>query len=243
MRTTEPYLAAAEFGNRGSVPAAGSRERWGLTSRGWWVLVAGLLVREAFSFWTGHPYDFEVWIRTGYEVAHGTNPYNGFWPAVPGVSFSYFSTTLPAAAYLPFWSELLGGLYRVWEAVGDGNRFVLYFLLKQPGILADVASAYLLSRLAQRWTANARTALAVLSFWSFFPYAIVITAIWGQFDSIVVVVLLALLYARGPLERNLGIGLGILVKWLTVILLPLEVLRERGARRLRCSPRSRSRSS
>ena len=196
------------------------------------VLGVGLLVREAFSFWTGHPYDFEVWIRTGYEVAHGTNPYDGFWPAVPGVSFSFLSQTLTSAAYLPFWSGLLGGLYRFWEAVGGGNRFALYFLLKQPGILADIATAYLLCRLVQRWTSNGRAAAAVLSFWALFPYAIAITAIWGQFDSIVVMVLLALLYVRDPLERNLVNGVGIFVKWLTVIFLPLEFLRERGLRRL-----------
>ncbi len=196
------------------------------------VLGVGLLVREAFSFWTGHPYDFEVWIRTGYEVAHGTNPYDGFWPAVLGVSFSFLSQTLTSAAYLPFWSGLLGGLYRFWEAVGGGNRFALYFLLKQPGILADIATAYLLCRLVQRWTSNGRAAAAVLSFWALFPYAIAITAIWGQFDSIVVMVLLALLYVRDPLERNLVNGVGIFVKWLTVIFLPLEFLRERGLRRL-----------
>lgn len=212
--------------------SAGSRHRWGLTSRGWTILAAALLVREAFSFWTGHPYDFESWIRTGYEASHGTNPYSGFWPAVPGVSFAYLSQPLAAAAYLPFWSALLGALYGLWEAVGGGNRFVLYFLIKQPGILADVASAYLLFRLARRWTSDERVALTVLSFWSFFPYAIVITAIWGQFDSIVVMVLLAMLFVRDPLERNLLNGLGIFVKWLTVIFLPLELLREGGLRRI-----------
>jgi hypothetical protein len=214
------------------VETAGTRARWGLSTRAWVLLGTGLLLREAFSFWTGHPYDFEVWIRTGYEVAHGVNPYNGIWPAVPGVSISYYGQLLPSAAYLPFWPELLGGLYRLWEVVGGGNRFVLYFLLKQPGILADIATGYLLSRLVQRWTADRRAAEALLSFWVFFPYAIVISAIWGQFDPIVVMVLLALLFVRSPLERNIVNGIGIFVKWVTVIFLPLEILRERGIRRL-----------
>lgn len=210
--------------------------RW--AARGWRrptrvgsVLLLGLLVREAFSFWTGHPYDFESWIRTAYVVAHGQNPYSAFWPAVPGLSFSYLGTTLTSAAYLPFWPLLLGALYQFWAAVGHGNRFVFYFLLKQPGILADVASAYLLNALAVRWTNNRRLGLRLATFWSFFPYAIIITAIWGQFDAIVVLLLLLLLYARGPLERNLVNGIGILVKWLTVIFLPLELFRERGWRR------------
>ncbi|MGA8710095.1 MAG: glycosyltransferase 87 family protein [Thermoplasmata archaeon] len=214
------------------VSTSDSPRRWPLASRGWIIFVGGFVLREALSFWTGQPYDMESWIRTGFQVSQGTNPYSGFWPAVPGVSFAYPTELLPAAAYLPFWSLLLGEIYRLWDLVGGGNRFVLYFLIKQPGILADVASSYLLYQLARRWTSNERTALRLLFFWAFFPYAIVITAIWGQFDSIVVVVVLFLLWARGPIERNLLYGVGILVKWLTIVFLPLEVLRERGFRRL-----------
>lgn len=212
-----------------SSPSVGRRP---LTALAFRALVAALLVREAFSFWTGHPFDFESWVRTGYVVSNGENPYSAFWPPVPGVSFAYFDQNLTSAAYLPFWPVLLGALYRLWESLGTSNRFVLYFLLKQPGILADVATAYLLYRLVERWTGSVASAESVLVFWSFFPYAIVITAVWGQFDSIVVVVLLGLLYARGPLERAVLDGVGILVKWVTVIFLPLELFRERGVRRL-----------
>jgi len=203
-----------------------------LPKRAWKILLAGLLLREAFSFWTGHPFDFESFVRTGYVVAQGRNPYTAFWPPVPGVSFSYPNQDLTPAAYLPFWPILLGGLYRGWEVTGGGNRFVLYFLLKQPGILADVGSAYLLYRLGERWAGPNGPAMALLAFWSFFPYAIIITAIWGQFDSIIVVLLLLLLYARTPIERSVLYGIGIFVKWLTVIFLPLEVFRDRGVRRL-----------
>ena len=214
------------------VPAPEKPRRSPLTSRAWIVLGAGLLVREAFSFWTGHPFDFESWVRTGYIVSQGQNPYVAFWPPVPGVSFAYLNENLTPAAYLPFWPVVLGELYRAWDLLGGGNRFVLYFLLKQPGILADVACAYLLYRIGERWTGRRSTAMTLLTFWSFFPYAIVITAIWGQFDSILVLVLLVLLYVRTPIERTALYGLGIFVKWLTVIFLPLEVFRDRGVRRL-----------
>ncbi len=211
--------------------APASRRWWSLSSRAWTILIAGFLIREAFSFWTGHPFDFESWIRTGYVVSKGENPYAAFWPAVPGVSFAYLTQPLTPAAYLPFWPVLLGGLYRLWDVVGGGNRFVLYFLLKQPGILADVASAFLLYRIGERWSGETGPALALLTFWSFFPYTIIITAIWGQFDSILVLILLALLYARTPIERSVLYGIGIFVKWLTVVFLPLEVFRDRGWRR------------
>jgi len=205
---------------------------WSLSARGWTILAAGFLLREAFSFWTGHPYDFESWVRTGYQVSLGANPYNGFLPAVPGVSFAYTSQSISAAAYPPFWPLILGGLYRLWDVVGGGNRFVLYFLLKQPVILADIASALLLYHLALRWTSDERAATGVLLFWSFFSYTIIISAIWGQFDSFMVLVLLALLWVGGAVQRDVLYGLGVFVKWLTVIFVPLEFLRERGFRRL-----------
>lgn len=205
--------------------------RWAL-SRLARVLVMGLLIREALSFWTGHPYDFEVWIRTGHAVALGANPYSVPWPSLPGVSIGFLGDSLPSAAYLPFWPVLDGGIYRAWESVGFGNRFVLYFLLKQPGIWADVSTAFLLQRIVAYETGDADRALRVATYWSLFPYAIVITAVWGQFDSIVVALLLGLGFARGPVERNLAWGVGILVKWVTAIFLPFEIFRERGIRRL-----------
>ncbi|MGI0130355.1 MAG: glycosyltransferase family 87 protein, partial [Thermoplasmata archaeon] len=211
--------------------ASARARRWGLSKLGQ-ILLLGLLIREAFSFWTGHPYDFEVWLRTGHAIAHGANPYSVPWPDLPGVSIGYLGQSLPSAAYLPFWPFLLGGLYRLWETVGFGNRFVLYLLVKQPGIWADVLTAYLIYRLIERWTGDASRALAAASFWSLFPYAIVITAIWGQFDSIVVALILAAWLVQGPLERNLLWGVGILIKWVTAIFLPLVIFRERGFRRL-----------
>ncbi len=202
-----------------------------LPRRAWQFLLAGLAICEGFSFWTGHPYDFEVWVRTGYEVAIGNNPYSMNWPAVPGLSFSFFGQTLPSAAYLPFWPLLLGGLYRAWTVVGWDDRFVLYFLLKQPGILANAVIAYLLYQIVFSWTRNSRQATRTLVAWSFFPYSIIVTAIWGQFDAIVVVLVLLVYFSWTPLARSTLYGVGIFVKYVTVIFLPLEFFANRGWRR------------
>jgi hypothetical protein len=198
------------------------------------VLLAGLALREAFSFWTGHPYDLEVWVRTGYVVSHGSNPYLGEWPPVPGVSFGYTGEWLYGAAYLPFWPDIFGGTYVLWEHVGGGNRFALYFLLKQGPIAGDLLVAGLLYRYVLRETHDRRLAIAALSFWMFFPYDILISAIWGQLDSVTTAVVLAVLLASEAqaAERSILWGFGIFAKWVTVIFLPLEFFRNRGYRRL-----------
>ncbi|MCI4343423.1 MAG: hypothetical protein L3J92_04835 [Thermoplasmata archaeon] len=198
------------------------------------ILLLGLLIREAFSFWTGHPYDFEIWIRTGYVVAHGANPYTQPWPPVPGVSFGYTSQDLPSAAYLPFWPDLFGGTYLVWEHIGGQNRFFLYFLLKQGPIAGDIATAWLLYRFVLRETGDLRAAVGALAFWSFFPYDIVIGSIWGQLDPVTNALLLAVLLlaeARAA-TRSIAWGLGVFIKWITAIFLPFELFRQRGWRRL-----------
>lgn len=196
------------------------------------LLLLGLAIREGFSFWTGHPYDFEVWIRTGHVVAAGTNPYVSFWGSVPGVSFAYLDQPLPSAAYPPFWPAVTGLIYRGWAWGGGGDRFLLYFLLKQPVIVADVGVAVLLGRTVRSWTGDEAKAARVRTFWLFFPYAIVVSAIWGQIDAILLLTVLVALRSAGAVRRGLAEGVGIFVKWLPVVFVPLEFFRERGVRRL-----------
>lgn len=206
-------------------------ERRLLAAPAWYALAAGLLIREAFSFWTGHPYDTEVWIRTAWVVSHGHNPYVSFWPPDP-LSIQRQLGTLPSAAYLPFWAVTLSGAFHLYTVVGGGNRFVFYWLIKQPPILGDLLDAWLLYQIVQRWGGDRVRAMGVLWLWLLFPYDIVISAIWGQFDSLIVAVLLAMLLARDSVQRTLLEGFGIFVKWVTIIFVPLEIFRAKGRGRL-----------
>jgi len=110
-----------------------SLRRLSKTPRG--LLLLGLLVREMFSFWTGHPYDLEVWLRNAYFVSHGANPYAAFLPPVPGLSFAYLNDALPGVGYLPPWPLIVASLFRLYSIVPGVSRFVLYFLLTQPPVL------------------------------------------------------------------------------------------------------------
>ena len=92
------------------------------------ALLIGLLIREIFSFWTGHPFDFELWVRLGCAMVHGGDPY-GSLPPVLGLSFAnvYSSQNSATIGYLPFWPILTGLLYIVYSKVGFGNRFRVLF--------------------------------------------------------------------------------------------------------------------
>ena len=80
--------------------------------------------------------------------------------------------------------------------LGAGNRFVYYFMLKQPMILGDVLLAFLLFVYVKRQ--NPDLAPKVLALWLFSPITIIISAIWGTFDSMAMLfVMLALLAPAG----------------------------------------------
>src|SRR3989475_13156487 len=83
-----------------------------------------------------------------------------------------------------------------------------------------------------RWSGNAEVALRGLKFWMLFPYAIIISAIWGMFDAMVAVLIFAFLLSTDAVKGYALIGLGILLKWLPLIYIPYYAFRERGTRRL-----------
>jgi Gpi18-like mannosyltransferase len=192
------------------------------------ALILGIVVREAFSFWTGHPFDFEIWVRTGYWVANGQSPYSSMSLA-PGVSFANdFGGPGAHAAigYLPFWPLLLGAIYELYAMGGSGNRFLYYFMLKQPIIFGDILLAFLLFLyLKQR---HPDRATKVMTLWLFSPFTIILSGMWGIFDSMAMLFVMLALLAPAGRTRSAWEGIAIFVKSIPVLfILPLSYSRER----------------
>lgn len=197
------------------------------------TLALGVVFREVFSFWTGHPTDFELWVRLGYAMLHGGDPY-GSLQAVPELSFAsvfYGDTNAPTIAYLPFWPMITGIIYLLYSVVGFGNRFVYYFLLKQPVIAGDIALAFLLHSYVK--SRNPNRSIWVLRFWAFCPFMIIISGIWGMFDSIAMCFLMVSLTAPNQIKRGALAGLATFSKSLPIIYsVPLTLSKLRDFRGL-----------
>lgn len=192
------------------------------------LLLLGLVIREVFSFWTGHPYDFELWVRLGYAMVNGGDPYGSLAP-VPGLSFAniYSLRDTATIAYLPFWPIVTGVLFMVYSVVGFGDRFVYYFLLKQPIILGDIALAYLLYSYVRFKKPSA--ALWVLRFWVLSPFTIILSGVWGMFDSIAMSFIMISVMTTRHVRRGFWAGLGTFAKSVPVIYaVPLSVNRSQN---------------
>lgn len=188
------------------------------------------MIREAFSFWTGHPFDFELWVRLGYSVAHGGNPYAPL-PPVSDLSFAQVGGLHDKAeiAYLPLWPMITGLMYEVYVLIGSSNRFAYYFLLKQPIILGDVSLGYLLYRYVK--VRNEKNATWTLLFWIFLPFAIIISAIWGMFDSIAMCFVMLSLVVADHFKSAFWTAMSIFTKSIPIIYaLPLGFRKPPGWR-------------
>jgi len=178
--------------------------------------VLAIIAREVFTFWTGHPYDFELWVRTGYWVARGVSPY-GFIDPAPGLSFvnDISAGGNPTIAYLPFWPLLLAGLYQVYAFLGSPSPLLYYSLLKQPIIICDVLLAYSLYRYLERRGSD--KAMLVLKVWLFSPFNIILSGIWGMFDAIPMLFVVFALSARPGAYRGLWAGMATFAKSIPLI--------------------------
>lgn len=173
-------------------------------------------MREVFSFWTGHPFDFELWVRTGYWVAHGVSPY-GVLQSVPGLSFAsvYSSQATSTTGYLPFWPLLTAALYWVYAEIGIQSRFLFYFMLKQPMIVGDVLLAYTLYKYVR--VRHEDKAGWVLKFWLLSPLNILLSGVWGMFDALSVLFVALALGSRNQNFRAVGSGIATFVKSIPII--------------------------
>ncbi len=185
-------------------------------------LMAGLaaalvlrLVIIAFpvAFWVDMD-TFMAWSRRMVEVG-------------PGAFYApdYFCDYPPGYLYL---LGMLGWLYHLFDPTWAhyGHGFGLGNVLKLPGILADIASSYLIFVML-RGRVTIRSAYHGALAYAFNPLVLFVSGIWGQIDSLLTLVMLGvtflLLQNRFLTAAAMAVG-GVMLKPQGIFLAPFFVL-------------------
>ena len=208
---TDPSCAGAAVRREGR----GRASAWLARYAPWLILLASLavhLVLVPALGWERDLYWWDAWMRAGMSggVAHVDEK---VW-----------------CDYPPVYLYVLDGLGTGWQALfGDLPRagsLASRVLLKLPPVLADLVGAWVLFRLALPYLGRRRS-LLVLSGYAFNPATIFNSAVWGQVDSLLGVLLL--LAAWAVARRRVALGFAIvtvacLFKLQAVVVIPALVL-------------------
>ncbi len=138
----------------------------------WLILIVGLIARLFFIGSDGFHNDvqaFQSWSLTLAEHGYGQ-----------------FYAKAGFADYPPGYFYILGAIGWFWEAFfkhGDPNYTILRVLVKVPAVVADLLVGIVLFKLVRRF-ADERWALGAAALYVLNPVVILISAMWGQVDSI-----------------------------------------------------------
>lgn len=176
------------------------------------LLVSSLFLRLSFSPFFGHPWDMYIWLKSGELALANINIYLLENPVdYPWGFYAYPPTWL-------YWLIIPAIVNRLTE-----NLYLAVFLIKLPIIISDVLGGLLIYRIASKLGCPEGKSLLVTSVWLFNPITFFISSIWGMFDSIAALFMLAgLNYVLDGRYWRAGImiGLGASVKLLPALIIP-----------------------
>jgi hypothetical protein len=166
-----------------------------------------------------------IFLTSGYIVANGDAPY-GLFPASQIFDHQGFFEVLPGLGYPPPWGLFLGLVYLIVYK-STSNIFVYNLAVKIPGILANIGLAFIMEKIAIQEGIKRINSNRIFHFFLFNPYFIYISAVWGQFDSVVIMlVILAinyLLYCKW-IKSSLLIALATSLKIIPLLLFPMYLI-------------------
>jgi hypothetical protein len=154
------------------------------------LLLSSLLLQLILGLLFGHVYDQRINMATGYLVASSQDPYIPH--DLTGVFHNSAFQGMTTIGYPPPWPILLGLIYLCSYAVF--HNFLLYNLaIKLPIIAANLGLAYLVRGVLKDCGAEPDISRKAWIFLLFNPFLLYFTSAWGQFDSIVALLILAAL--------------------------------------------------
>jgi len=189
------------------------------------LVTLSIILQFTLAGFLGHHYDMGIFFTVGYAVSNGNSPY-GIFPASMIFDNPAFFEELPGIGYPPPWALYLGLVYSLIYQTTK-NIFVYNLAIKLPIILSNIGLAFIVERLAFTQNIRRETCNKIFYFLLFNPFIIYISAIWGQFDSLVIlttIFALNKLYDRNLFSSAFFLGLSSSLKILPLVLLPMFII-------------------
>jgi len=186
------------------------------------LVLFSFIIQCILGFFFGHQYDMGIFLTSGYIVAKGDVPY-GLFPASQIFNHQGFFEILPGLGYPPPWGLFLGLVYLIVYKP-TSNIFVYNLAVKIPGILANIGLAFIMEKIAIQEGIDKINSNRIFHFFLFNPYFIYISAVWGQFDSVVIMlVILAINYLLHCkwIKSSVFVALATSLKIIPLLLFPM----------------------
>jgi len=156
-----------------------------------WVVLVGVALRVTLSLFTSHAYDMEIWkfaVRTFYE--HGEIALFSNWTSPPIFYFALIIFYFPYALlhyYMGFGD---------WRIFHHPVRAVESLSIKMPMIIADVLIFMLLIKIIHhmRPSLSKKQTVFLSSLYFLNPYIIMVSSVWGMFDALAMLFIVAGIY-------------------------------------------------
>ncbi|MCZ2846276.1 MAG: glycosyltransferase 87 family protein, partial [Candidatus Bathyarchaeota archaeon] len=197
-----------------------------LNSKKRYVLsIASFTLQSIIGLFMGHHFDMQIFYVAGNAVSNGFAPYGIFYPSLIFNSPNFFER-ISGIGYPPPWGFFLGLVYMfVYEPTK--NIYAYNLAIKIPSILSNIALAFIVERIAIQEGLRKTTTSRIFLFFLFNPLTIYISAIWGQFDSLVILTCilgLILLTNEKIILSSLLFAVSVSLKIIPFVLLPAMLL-------------------
>ncbi|GEA17100.1 glycosyltransferase family 39 protein [Moorella sp. E306M] len=180
------------------------------------LLCAGLLLRIAAStLMEGHPFDINIFKR---------------WATAAASNLLRIYSNAGSVDYPPLYMYVLFLIGKIAGLEAVQPYFTL--LLKLPSILADIATSYLIYRLARKYL-TLESSVLLAAFYIFNPAVIINSTFWGQVDSFFTFIVVAAVYMLTEKKPGFASALftaAVMMKPQGIIFLPVlffELVREK----------------
>ncbi|HEY8911110.1 MAG TPA: glycosyltransferase family 39 protein [Desulfosporosinus sp.] len=184
------------------------------------ILGVGLLLRIPLAMLiNGHPYDLNTFKN---------------WATTAANNFSQFYQGRNASDYPPLYIYILFLIGKIVSLSTLSPYFTL--LLKLPSIVADIATSFLIYKLAKKYL-TLEISLLLAAFYNFNPAVLINSTIWGQVDSFFTFIMVGAIVFLS--EKKIGLAsvlftAAVLMKPQGIIFLPLlffELIRQKALKR------------